>query len=100
MSNAGDGDGQDADPTDPGDESNPDGTSSFHGTHVAGILAGDGSDSQDEHYGTAHHEIPMRIEALRGELGFTGEIEMDGGIDPDTISSCAEAGTNFQVKFI
>lgn len=37
--NALDGDGIDADPTDVGDKSNPDGTSSFHGTHVAGTVA-------------------------------------------------------------
>lgn len=37
--NAGDGDGIDPDPNDPGDRSNPDGSSSFHGTHVAGTVA-------------------------------------------------------------
>lgn len=39
-------------------------------------------------------EVLASVRALRGELGFTGEIEMDGGIDPDTISDCAAAGTN------
>ncbi len=34
------------------------------------------------------------VRLLRGEMGFTGEIEMDGGIDPQTIAACAEAGTN------
>ncbi|MDX1656704.1 MAG: S8 family serine peptidase, partial [Candidatus Competibacteraceae bacterium] len=34
-----DGDGIDPDPRDPGDRSEPDGSSSFHGTHVAGIVA-------------------------------------------------------------
>ena len=34
------------------------------------------------------------VAALRTELGFTGEIEMDGGVDPETIESCAAAGTN------
>ncbi|MGI9302348.1 MAG: S8 family serine peptidase [Gammaproteobacteria bacterium] len=34
---AGDGDGRDADPTDPGD--NPNGGSSFHGSHVSGTVA-------------------------------------------------------------
>jgi len=38
VSNAGDGDGIDADPTDPSDPSSV-GSSSFHGTHVAGIIA-------------------------------------------------------------
>lgn len=37
--NAGDGDGIDRDPNDPGDHSNPDGSSSFHGTHVSGTVA-------------------------------------------------------------
>lgn len=37
--NALDGDGIDRDPSDPGDRSNPDGSSSFHGTHVAGTVA-------------------------------------------------------------
>lgn len=37
--NAGDGDGIDPNPDDPGDRANPDGTSSFHGTHVAGTIA-------------------------------------------------------------
>ncbi|CDH44824.1 S8 family serine peptidase [Candidatus Contendibacter odensensis] len=37
--NAGDGDGIDRDPSDPGDRSNPDGSSSFHGTHVSGTVA-------------------------------------------------------------
>ncbi|MCP5197779.1 MAG: S8 family serine peptidase [Gammaproteobacteria bacterium] len=37
--NALDGDGIDADPNDVGDRSNPDGSSSFHGTHVAGTVA-------------------------------------------------------------
>lgn len=36
---AGDGDGIDRDPNDPGDRSNPDGSSSFHGTHVSGTVA-------------------------------------------------------------
>ncbi len=39
-------------------------------------------------------EVLGNVSALRSELGFTGEIEMDGGIDPKTIESCAAAGTN------
>lgn len=31
---------------------------------------------------------------LRTELGFRGELEMDGGIDPETIGAAAEAGVN------
>ena len=39
VANAGDGNGRDTDPTDPGGHENPDGTSDYHGTHVAGIVA-------------------------------------------------------------
>ncbi len=37
--NAGDGDGIDPNPDDPGDHANDDGSSSFHGTHVTGTVA-------------------------------------------------------------
>lgn len=37
--NASDGDGIDSNPDDPGDHTNPDGSSSFHGTHVTGTVA-------------------------------------------------------------
>lgn len=39
AANALDGDGIDADPDDPGDGNGPPGSSSWHGTHVAGIIA-------------------------------------------------------------
>jgi len=39
-------------------------------------------------------EVLASVRALRGELGFAGEIEMDGGIGPETIEACAAAGTN------
>lgn len=39
-------------------------------------------------------EVLPSVTALRGVLGFKGEIEMDGGIDPDTIAACAAVGTN------
>ncbi len=39
-------------------------------------------------------EVLDSVRALRGELGFAGEIEMDGGIAPDTIEACAAVGTN------
>ncbi len=39
-------------------------------------------------------EVLANVRALRTDLGFTGEIEMDGGVAPDTIAACAEAGTN------
>ena len=30
-------------------------------------------------------------------MGYAGEIEMDGGIGPETIACCAEAGANVYV---
>jgi ribulose-phosphate 3-epimerase len=39
-------------------------------------------------------EVLDKVRTLRGELGFAGEIEMDGGIAPETIEACASAGTN------
>jgi len=39
LTSAGDGDGIDPDPSDPGDLANGDGSSSFHGTHVTGTVA-------------------------------------------------------------
>ena len=39
-------------------------------------------------------EVLDNVRTLRGELGFEGEIEMDGGIAPETIEACAGAGTN------
>lgn len=39
-------------------------------------------------------DVLSKVRALRGELGFAGEIEMDGGIGPETIEACAAAGTN------
>ena len=40
---------------------------------------------------------PHLLSALREELGFEGDIEMDGGIGPKTIGACAEAGANIMV---
>ena len=42
---AADGDGIDADPDDPGDQSHADGSSSFHGTHVAGLVGAAGDNA-------------------------------------------------------
>ncbi len=42
---AADGDGLDADPTDPGDKSLASGASAFHGTHIAGILGAAGNNA-------------------------------------------------------
>ncbi|MDP6929468.1 MAG: ribulose-phosphate 3-epimerase, partial [Planctomycetota bacterium] len=39
-------------------------------------------------------EVLDHVRVIRDELGFTGEIEMDGGIGPENIAACAEVGTN------
>jgi ribulose-phosphate 3-epimerase len=39
-------------------------------------------------------EVLEKVRILREELGFTGEISMDGGIGPQTIGLSAGAGTN------
>ncbi len=39
-------------------------------------------------------EVLEGVSRLRSEFGFSGEIEMDGGIGPSTIEACAAAGTN------
>ena len=39
-------------------------------------------------------DVLSKVQALRGDLGFAGEIEMDGGIGPETVEACAAAGTN------
>ena len=39
-------------------------------------------------------EVLEKVRVLRQELGFTGEISMDGGIGPKTIGLSAAAGTN------
>ncbi|MEN8152158.1 MAG: ribulose-phosphate 3-epimerase, partial [Planctomycetota bacterium] len=38
-----------------------------------------------------------KVRALKGELGFEGDIEMDGGVAEGTIGACAEAGANIMV---
>ena len=39
-------------------------------------------------------EVLMKTRALREGYGFTGDVQMDGGIGPDTIADCAAAGAN------
>ncbi len=39
-------------------------------------------------------EVLTKVRALREEYGFTGDIQMDGGIGPSTIAVCAAAGAN------
>jgi serine protease len=70
-----DGDGIDADPDDPGDAEAP-GLRSYHGTHVAGIVAADGPDN----VGTAGVAWDARILPVRvlGEGGGTSYDVMQG----------------------
>ena len=42
-------------------------------------------------------DVLPKVEALRGRYGFAGDIQMDGGIDNDTVASCAAAGANVLV---
>jgi serine protease len=72
AANAGDGDGRDADPTDPGSGQNVDGTSEFHGTHVAGIVAARRNDG----YGLSGVAPGCRIMPLRAS-GKTGGTVSD-----------------------
>ncbi len=37
-------------------------------------------------------DVLGKAERLRGALGYTGDLEIDGGIAPDTIASAARAG--------
>jgi ribulose-phosphate 3-epimerase len=39
-------------------------------------------------------EVLPKAATLRGELGFTGRIEIDGGVNRETISLCAAAGVD------
>jgi serine protease len=70
--NAGDGNGIDPDPSDPGDHSNPDGSSSFHGTHVAGTVAA----ATNNGIGVAGVAFSARIMPLR-VLGLFGGTDYD-----------------------
>ncbi|MDV7397665.1 S8 family serine peptidase, partial [Arthrospira platensis SPKY1] len=67
--NAGDGDGIDPDPSDPGDRGNPDGSSSFHGTHVTGTVAA----ATNNGIGVAGVAFDARVMPLRvlGQRGGT-----------------------------
>lgn len=42
-------------------------------------------------------DVLSKVEALRARYGWTGDIEMDGGIDRATIGSCVAAGANVLV---
>jgi serine protease len=70
--NANDGDGIDADPDDPGDNANPGGGGTFHGTHVAGTVAAATNNTQ----GVAGVAFGARIMPLR-VLGRFGGSDFD-----------------------
>ena len=42
-------------------------------------------------------DVLSKTRALRSERGFEGDVEMDGGINRDTVAACAEAGANVLV---
>ncbi len=69
-SNALDGDGIDPDPSDPGDQSNPDGSSSFHGTHVTGTVVA----ATDNALGVAGVAFGAKVMPLRAVGRFGGTL--------------------------
>lgn len=85
-----DGDGRDADPTDEGDRG-LDGSSTFHGTHVAGILAGraDGHGMVGVTWQTS--VLPLRVLGVNGgtsadlveALRYAGGLPNASGTVPD-----------------
>jgi len=89
--NANDGDGIDPDPDDPGDNANPGGGGSFHGTHVAGTVAA----TTNNTLGVAGVAFGARVMPLRvlGRIGgsdfdieqalrFAAGLSNDSGIAP------------------
>lgn len=73
---AADGDGLDPDPSDPGDQDEPDGSSSFHGTHVAGTVAAETTLGGAPALGVAGVAWNARIVPLR-VLGVGGGTSFD-----------------------
>jgi len=69
---AGDGDGRDADPTDPGDQASSSGLSIWHGTHVASIIAARRNDG----FGISGVAPDCRVMMLRA-LGIGGGLVSD-----------------------
>jgi serine protease len=67
-----DGDGIDSNPDDPGDKDNVDGSSSFHGTHVAGTIAATSNNDK----GVAGIAWNTKIMPLRA-LGYGGGTSYD-----------------------
>ena len=42
-------------------------------------------------------EVLDKIPVLRNELGYKGDVELDGGVGPTTAAACREAGANVLV---
>ena len=42
-------------------------------------------------------EVLDKIQLLQNELGYKGDIELDGGVSPKTAAACREAGANVLV---
>ncbi|MCB1821834.1 MAG: S8 family serine peptidase [Candidatus Competibacteraceae bacterium] len=74
RANALDGDGIDPDPNDVGDRSNPDGSSSFHGTHVSGTVAA-ATNNQTGGAGVAFGAKIMPLRAIGRFGGSSYDIE-------------------------
>lgn len=77
LDNAGDGNGRDPDPNDPGDNSGPNGVSSFHGTHVAGTIAAESDNNAAVPGGVAGVAwntdtkiMPIRVLGTQGGTSF------------------------------
>ena len=74
INSALDGDGIDDNPDDPGDQRNPDGSSSFHGTHVAGTV-GARTNNSNGVAGVAWDVIIMPVRVLgKGASGTNYDI--------------------------
>jgi serine protease len=87
ISNANDGDGIDPNPDDPGDQSRPDGSSSFHGTHVAGTIAARTNNNAGV-AGIAWNTNIMPLRVLGREGGWSFDLiealKYAAGIDNDS----------------
>jgi serine protease len=94
--NAGDGDGIDPDPEDPGDAQGV-GSTSFHGTHVGGTVAAAGNNGLGV-AGVAYSARIMPLRALGGSGGGTTydvnqAIRFAAGLDNDSGTVPAQAAT-------
>lgn len=70
---AGDGDGRDTDPTDPGDRLDPSGASTWHGTHVTSLLVGRADDDSGI-AGLAPGCKAMHLRVLGREGGLVSDL--------------------------